>query len=424
MKKIIFVAVGAVLFCEAARGFLVPVVMAGETIGAAVLRSIISRGAAQAAVSAAERHALTNATKIAINQSVARLATGYSTPTRLQLASGAATWAFLGSQMLQIGDEIFSEQIFGADQSGTAGISSSPDIKSIDNGRKFYIGAGKGGAAPILSGDYPENLIMSAYKYRAKNGALYCPSGAQCTYGTALRVNRTTPSSDGRFTQYEMQYDITYGGKIVQLGEVFSVHKNYGYDPTITPLSPDITPEQLESAQKTPLNAQQMADTLNALMLDAAAQPDYRGIAVTSASPLITAQDILTAASTVGRPSPTQAEWTTPWENLQPETQPQPQPEPNPDPNPQPEPPAVPPEMESPPDGKTVLAPLIGAFPEWRDFSIGSRGAQCPTAEFTIWDTNFSVDSHCGLIEENRELIKLFCLICWSFAAFRRVMSA
>ncbi|WP_174870584.1 hypothetical protein [Pectobacterium polaris] len=422
MKKIIFVAVGTLIFCEAARGFLVPVVMVGETIGAAVLRSIISRGAAQAAVSAAERHALTNATKTALNQSVARLATGYSTPTRLQLASGAATWAFLGSEVLKIGDDIFAEKIFGADESGLAGISSSPDIQRVDNGRKFYIGAGKGGAAPILSGDYPENLIMSAYKYRSKNGALYCPSGAQCSYGAALRVNRTTPSSDGRFTQYEMQYAITYGGKTVQLGEIFSVHKNSGYDPAITPVSPDITPEQHEFAQKTALDAQQMADVLNALLLDAAAQPDYRGIAVTSASPLITAQDILTAANTVGRPSPTQAEWATPWENLQPETQPQSQPEPNPEPNP--EPPAVPPEMESPPDGKTVLAPLTGMFSEWDSFSIGSRSAQCPTAEFTIWDTNFVVDSHCGLIEKNRDLIRIFCLICWGFASFRRVMSA
>ncbi|URG54575.1 hypothetical protein IG605_010040 [Pectobacterium quasiaquaticum] len=422
MKKIIFWAVGTVLLCEVARAFLVPVIMAGETIGAAVLRSIISRGAAQAAVSAAERQVLANATKTALNQSVARLATGYSTPTRLQLASGAATWAFLGSEMLKIGDAIFAEQIFGADESGTAGISSSPDIKTVDNGRRFYIGAGKGGAAPILSGDYPERLISAAYKYRAENGFLYCPSGAQCTYGSGLRMNRVTPSGDGRFTQYEAGYDITYGGKTVSLGEIFSVHKNFGYDPAVTPVSPDITPEQQLFAQKTALDAQQMADTLNALMMDAAAQPDYRGIAVTSANPLISAQDVLTAASTVGRPNPTQAEWTTPWSDLQPETLPQPNPEPNP--QPQPEPPAVPPELDTPPDGKTVLAPIVGAFSEWENFSIGARAAQCPIAEFSVWHKNFIVDSHCGLIEKNRELIKLFCLICWGFAAFRRVMSA
>lgn len=237
-------------------------------------------------------------------------------------------------------------------------------------------------------------------------------------------MNRVTPSGDGRFTQYEAGYDITYNGKTVSLGEIFSVHKNASYSPNITPASPDITPEQHLFAQKTALDAQQMADTLNALMMDAAAQPDYRGIAVTSANPLVTAQDILTAANAVGRPNPTQAEWATPWENLQPETQPQPNPNPEPNPQPQPEPSAVPPELDTPPDGKTVLSPLIEAFPEWENFSIGSRAAQCPVAEFSVWDKNFVVDSHCGLIEKNRELIRIFCLICWAFAAFRRVMSA
>ncbi|MEI7164780.1 hypothetical protein [Pectobacterium parmentieri] len=369
------------------------------------------------AVSAAERQVLVNSTKIALNQSVARLATGYANPTKFQLASGAASWAYIGDSLLKIGDEIF-----GSDPN--AGISSSADIKNVDNGREFYIGAGKGGTTPFLSGDHPENLILSAYKFRADSGGLYCPSGAQCTYGTALRMNRVTPSGDGRFTQYEAGYDISYSGKMVSLGEIFSVHKNASYDQNITPTSPDITTAQQETAKNTPLNAQQMADTLNSLLLDAASQPDYRGIPITSSTPLVTAQDIRDAAAAVGRPNPSQVEWTSPWTDLQPETQPQPQPEPNPEPNPQPEPPAVQPTLDSPPDGKTVLAPITGAFSEWENFSIGSRSAQCPTAEFSVWDKNFIVDSHCGLIEKNRELIKLFCLICWGFSSFRRVMSA
>ncbi|MEQ9891846.1 hypothetical protein [Pectobacterium aroidearum] len=167
-----------------------------------------------------------------------------------------------------------------------------------------------------------------------------------------------------------------------------------------------------------------MADVLNALLLDAASRPDYQGVQISSGQPLVTAQDIRDAAAAVGRPNPSQAEWASPWTDLQPETQPQPQPEPNPEPNPQPEPPAVQPTLDSPPDGKTLLAPLTGAFSEWGNFSIGSRSTQCPVAEFSVWDKNFFVDSHCGLIEENRELIKVFCLICWGFAAFRRVMSA
>ncbi|MCA6917546.1 hypothetical protein LF941_19340 [Pectobacterium versatile] len=391
-------------------------VIGAETVAGFALRAAVSRGAANSAVYAAERLAMTNVTKIAINQSVAKISA--SAGSRLKMASGVASWALIGDSLLNIGDEIF-----GSDPS--AGISSSSTLAAIDNGRKFFSGAGKGGASPYFSGDEHEALVSAVYKYRADNGILYCPSGAKCTYGSNFSVLSTRVS--GGLTDYTLRYSFSYPQssgtiKTDYISEVVSVQQNKNYSDQIAPSVPDITPEQQEQLQKTALNAQSLADTLNALLLDAASQPDYSGVPVTSSNPLISARDILDAASAVGRPNPTQAEWTTPWENLQPETQPQP--EPNPEPNPQPETPPVPPELESPPDGKTVLAPLTGAFSEWGNFSIGTRAAQCPTAEFTIWDTNFAVDSHCGLIEKNRELIRIFCLICWGFAAFRRVMSA
>ncbi|TAI90456.1 hypothetical protein [Pectobacterium versatile] len=316
-----------------------------------------------------------------------------------------------------------SGEIFGSDPN--AGISSASTLAAIDNGRKFFSGAGKGGSAPYFSGDEHEGLVAAVYRYRTDNGILYCPSGAKCSYSPDFSVVSTRIS--GGLTDYSLRYSFSYpqaSGSIKTdfISEIVSVQQNKNYSPAIVPLVPDITPEQQEKLQQTALNAQQLADTLNALLLDAASQPDYQGVPVTSANPLISARDILDAASAVGRPSPTQAEWTTPWSDLQPETQTQPQPEPNPEPNP--EPPVVRPELESPPDGKAVLAPLTGAFSEWGNFSIGTRAAQCPIAEFSIWDENFVVDSHCELIEKNRELIRVFCLICWGFAAFRRVMSA
>ncbi|KHT23415.1 hypothetical protein [Pectobacterium carotovorum] len=414
MKKIIFVVMGVALFCTAANAVIPALVVGAETVAGFALRAAISRGAANSAVYAAERVAMTNVTKIALNKSVAKISERAG--SRLRLASGVASWALIGDSLLKIGDEIFGTDL-------NSGISSSSTLTAIDNGRKFFSGAGKGNSAPYFSGDYHEGLVSAVYQYRSDNAILYCPSGAKCTHGLDFSVTATRVS--GGLTDYTVRYSFSYPQssgtlKTDYVSEVISVQQNKNYSPEIAPTAPDITPEQQEQLQKTALNAQQLADTLNALLLDAASQPDYEGIPVTSSNPLISAQDILDAASAVGRPSPTQAEWTTPWSDLQPETQTQPEPEPNP----QPETPPIPPELESAPDGKTVLAPLIGAFPEWRDFSIGSRGAQCPTAEFTIWDTNFSVDSHCGLIEENRELIKIFCLICWGFAAFRRVMSA
>ncbi|MBN3062874.1 hypothetical protein H5A21_01925 [Pectobacterium aquaticum] len=414
MKKIIFAVAVAAFLCATAHAVIPALVIGAESVAGFALRAAVSRGAANAAVYAAERQAMSNVTKIALNRSVAKISA--SAAPRLKLVSGVASWVLIGDSLLKISDEIF-----GSDPN--AGVSSASTLSAIDNGRKFFSGAGKGGSAPYFSGDEHEALVSVVYKYRADNGILYCPSGAKCSYGPDFSVLSTRVS--GALTDYTLKYSFSYPQssgtiKTDYISEIVSVQQNRNYSPEIVPSVPDITVEQQEKLQQTALNAQQLADTLNALLLDAASQPDYQGVPVTSANTLISARDILDAASAVGRPNPTQAEWTSPWQDLQPETQPQP--EPNPDP--QQEPPAVPPELDAPPDGKTVLAPLTGAFSEWENFSIGTRAAQCPTAEFTIWDTNFAVNSHCGLIEENRELIKIFCLICWGFASFRRVMSA
>ncbi|MEQ0342423.1 hypothetical protein ABLV62_07930 [Klebsiella sp. JB_Kp040] len=398
-----------------------PLLIAGaDYAGAAALRTAISRGAAQLAVSAAERQVLENATKTALNQSVKRLIAMSPNPTKFQLATGAITWAGLGSALLDLGDEIF-----GVDQS--AGVSSGG---SADNGRKFYVGAGSGGTKPYFSGDYPESLIYSAYRYQSSNGLLPCNSASGCTYSAGFSVLSSSTGSSGS-TTYQIQYQNSYStssGSTVTVDRTasYTVLPNASYDSSITPQSADITAEQEETAKNTPLNPQRLADVANALLLDAASQSDYAGIPVSSSNPLVTAQDFTDALTAVGRTEPTNAEWTTPWEDLETtsdtdtgtdtgggtdsgsgsET-------------------ATEPTLDSPPDGKTILSPLLNIFPaDWANFSVGSRDAVCPVGEFEIWDKNFVIDSHCGLIEQNRELIKIIFLIVWAFSAFRRVMSA
>lgn len=400
---------------------ILPLLIAGaDFAGAAALRTAISRGAAQLAVSAAERQVLENATKTALNQSVKRLVAMSPNPTRFQLATGAITWAGLGSALLDLGDEIF-----GVDQS--AGVSSGD---SADNGRKFYVGAGSGGTKPYFSGDYPESLIYSAYRYQSSNGLLPCNSASGCTYSAGFSVLSSSTGSSGS-TTYQIQYQNSYltsSGSTVTVDRTasYTVLPNASYDSAITPQSADITAEQEETAKNTPLNPQRLADVANALLLDAASQSDYAGIPVSSANPLVTAHDFTDALTAVGRTQPTNAEWTTPWEDLETttdtgtdtgtgggtdsgsgsET-------------------ATEPTLDSPPDGKTILSPLLNIFPaDWGNFSVGSRDAVCPVGEFEIWDKNFVIDSHCGLIEQNRELIKIIFLIVWAFSAFRRVMSA
>ncbi|WP_417646418.1 hypothetical protein [Klebsiella pneumoniae] len=425
MKKIVLglgLGIFFIILPTISYAFLPLLIAGADYAGAAALRTAISRGAAQLAVSAAERQVLENATKTALNQSVKRLVSMSPNPTKFQLATGAITWAGLGSALLDLGDEIF-----GVDQS--AGVSSGD---SADNGRKFYVGAGSGGTKPYFSGDYPESLIYSAYRYQSSNGLLPCNSASGCSYSASFSILSSSTGSSGS-TSYQIQYQNSYltsSGSTATVNRTanYTVLSNANFDASITPQSADITVEQEETAKNTPLNPQRLADVANALLLDAASQSDYAGIPVSSSNPLVTAADFTAALTAIGRTEPTNAEWTTPWEDLETtsdtdtgtdtgtgggtdsgsgsET-------------------ATEPTLDSPPDGKTILSPLLNIFPaDWGNFSVGSRDAVCPVGEFEIWDKNFVIDSHCGLIEQNRELIKIIFLIVWAFSAFRRVMSA
>lgn len=419
MKKIIIIFFLILFPLSIAHAFL-PLLMAGLDFAAPIaLRTAISRGVGALTIEAAERQVLASATKAALNRSVARLATGSPNPTKFQLISGAATWATLGEVLLNIGDEIF-----GVDQN--AGVSSG---STADNGRQFYIGAGSGGTAPYYSGDYPENLLYSAYRYQSSNGLLPCTSSAGCAYSSSITVHSSTTASNGNITYsvgYQLSYPTTSGTTLtVERTTNYTVRINANYDSAIIPQTADISAEQEQKIISTPLDAQKMADTMNALLLDAASQPDYDGLPISSSSPLVTAQDVLDAAASVGRTNPTQAEWTTPWQDLETSTEPDTGTEPDTDTGTGGgSETATPPTLDNPPDGKAILAPILGMFPEWEDFSIGTRSAVCPVAEFTVWDKNFVIDSHCGLIEQNRELIKVIFLIVWAFSAFRQVMSA
>lgn len=421
MKKITIIFVLMLFPLSIAHAFL-PLLMAGLDYAAPIaLRTAITRGVGALTIEAAERQVIANATKVALNRSVARLATGSPNPTKFQLISGAATWATLGEVLLDIGDEIF-----GVDQN--AGVSSG---STADNGRQYYIGAGSGGTAPYYSGDYPENLLYSAYRYQSSNGILPCSSSAGCTYSTSITVQSSSTTTNGNIT-YSVGYQSSYAttsGTILTVDRTvsYTVRINTSYDSAIAPQTADITAEQEQKIISTPLDAQRMADAMNALLLDAASQPDYDGLPISSSSPLVTAQDVLEAAASVGRPNPTQAEWASPWQDLETST------EPGTDTGTEPgtdtgtgggSETATPPTLDNPPDGKTILAPILEMFSEWDDFSIGSRAASCPIAEFELWDKNFVIDSHCQLIENNREVIKIVFLIFWGFAAFRRVMSA
>jgi hypothetical protein len=77
---------------------------------------------------------------------------------------------------------------------------------------------------------------LSAYKYRADNGGLYCPTGAKCFYSSGISITSSQVSGGGRLTRYEGRYSFSYpqaSGAIKSdfLSEIFSVQQNDNYDP-------------------------------------------------------------------------------------------------------------------------------------------------------------------------------------------------
>lgn len=78
----------------------------------------------------------------------------------------------------------------------------------------------------------------------------------------------------------------------------------------------------------------------------------------------------------------------------------------------------------TPPTAEQIISPLNNVFPFLKEFDLTERQAQCPVAEFDVFEKHYVIDSHCGLFEKISGLLKLFSLIVWSFLGLRIVLSS
>ncbi|ENJ2509594.1 hypothetical protein AB0700_004507, partial [Escherichia coli] len=67
---------------------------------------------------------------------------------------------------------------------------------------------------------------------------------------------------------------------------------------------------------------------------------------------------------------------------------------------------------------------IINLLPFTNEFNIGSRSASCPVVEFSVFNHQYRIDSHCPLIEQNRSAVETIFLIIWGFVALRIILSA
>ncbi|MDP8163493.1 hypothetical protein QJU89_03010 [Pasteurella skyensis] len=76
------------------------------------------------------------------------------------------------------------------------------------------------------------------------------------------------------------------------------------------------------------------------------------------------------------------------------------------------------------PSAWDILEPFQQFFPEYKNLSIQGKETSCPTWSFSVLNENFTIDSHCGILEKNRStLYSVFTLI-WVLIAFRKLMEA
>lgn len=73
--------------------------------------------------------------------------------------------------------------------------------------------------------------------------------------------------------------------------------------------------------------------------------------------------------------------------------------------------------LETTPSASSILESLLGLMPDLKDFQVPAHLSLCPTAEFCVFGGDYSINSHCLLIEQNRSLIESSCLVLWSLVA-------
>ncbi|WP_187654442.1 hypothetical protein [Xenorhabdus sp. PB62.4] len=86
------------------------------------------------------------------------------------------------------------------------------------------------------------------------------------------------------------------------------------------------------------------------------------------------------------------------------------------------------PDLEEPPTGRDIIEPIKNSMPFLSDFKLLGRNATCPTVNnhFSLmgYDFNLVIESHCPLIEQNRNFIELIASLIWALVALRVILSS
>jgi hypothetical protein len=82
------------------------------------------------------------------------------------------------------------------------------------------------------------------------------------------------------------------------------------------------------------------------------------------------------------------------------------------------------PTLEATPTKESILDPAFKLMPDLKTFAMPSHQSVCPVANFSLFGHAYSMDSHCGLFEENRGVLGAAMVLAYTIAAVRIVLKA
>jgi len=82
------------------------------------------------------------------------------------------------------------------------------------------------------------------------------------------------------------------------------------------------------------------------------------------------------------------------------------------------------PGLETTPTAASILDPIFNLMPSLKNWAVPAHQAECPTAGFSVYGTQYLIDAHCGLMEQNRNVIGVAMLLVFSLASLFIVLRA
>ncbi|CDH24080.1 hypothetical protein [Xenorhabdus bovienii] len=283
MKKFNFLLIFIFIFTPLFTYAFVPVVAA--LLGQNLIRTGVTRVVASRALQGAANDAvyltLVNNTRSSLSSTILNLAKNKSV---LKTASGVATFALVAEQ-LRVPDVTHDIKVASLDKK----VLFSDDTNVVNY--RYMTGVGAGGSLPYLFSNDLDSLANESFIYDSKKGLLSnaCIEG-NCRFSNLrdLKINQ-----EGDFFRVAGIYDIelkTYSG------DWRKEERMYTRVLKLNPLRIDADFEKVSAsvdvndAKDKFVTAKQVADMVNALLMETSLNPDYKGIPVNTTNPVTEAE--------------------------------------------------------------------------------------------------------------------------------------